>query len=52
MSARGVFKKSPNTCPREQFHFFPGFGGGEKVLEKMKSRFVVPNRRNVILFNV
>lgn len=55
MSAKGVLKKFPNASCISYIivTFFPRVGRGEKkAREKMKSRFVIPNRRNVILFNV
>lgn len=55
-SARGVLKKkNPQSFLHVIYNshiFFPGFGEGKKAREKMKSRFLIPYRRNVILFNI
>lgn len=50
----GVVKKFPNALCVSYITvtFFPRLCWGKNAGEKMKSRFVIPNRRNAILFSV
>lgn len=51
----GYIKKIPKCFLHliyNSYIFSQGLEGEKKAREKMKSRFVIPNRRNVILFNV